>query len=201
MSNTILYRCGSKLYLNITNRCPCNCRFCIRNNGDGVNENESLWLEHEPSFDELKCAINNIELNQFDEVVFCGYGEPTEKLDILIETARFIKEKSNIPIRINTNGLSDLINNKKTAALLAAYVDIISISLNAPTKEEYNELCDPIFGEASFDAMLSFALDCKKYITTVYFTIVDVLDDGKIDKCKKLCEELGIQLRIRELIS
>lgn len=201
MSNTILYVYGSKLYFNITNRCPCNCKFCVRNNGGGINENESLWLEHEPSFDELKNAVNNTNLNRFDEVVFCGYGEPTERLDIIIETARFIKQKSDIPIRINTNGLGDLINNKKTAALLSSCIDTVSISLNAPTKEEYDELCRTSFGEIAFDSMLSFALDCKKYIKTVYFTIVDILENDNINKCKRLCEELGIPLRIRELIA
>lgn len=197
MNNTILYNCGSNLYLNITNRCPCNCKFCIRNTGDGINENESLWLEHEPSSDELKNALDNARLTEYDEIVFCGYGEPTERLDVIIEISKYIKEESDIPIRINTNGLSDIINGKETAVLLSPYIDIVSISLNAPTKEEYYELCIPSFGEVSFDAMVSFAKDCKKYIKTVYFTIVDLLEDSKIAECKKLCQELGIQLRIR----
>lgn len=206
MSNNILYRHGAGLYINMTNRCPCACKFCLRTGGEGVNENESLWLEREPSGDELKNAISRVDLSQYKEVVFCGYGEPCEKLDVLIDAAEFIKEKSKrenatvIPIRINTNGLSDLINGKKTAALLAPYIDSVSISLNASTNERYVELCKPVFGDKAFEAVQTFALDCKKHIKKVCFTVVDILDADEMNDCKKICDKLGIELRVRKMI-
>lgn len=199
MSNTIAYDYGDKLYLNITNRCPCHCKFCIRNFGDSVNENESLWLENEPTEDEIKAALSRVDFSAYREVVFCGYGEPTERLDVVIAIGKLIRSTSNIPIRINTNGMSDLINGEKTAEKLADAVDIISVSLNAPTKEEYFDLCAPDFGIDAFDAMLSFARDCKQCAKTVFFSIVDVLDEEKIAACQRLCDEIGIPLRIRKM--
>lgn len=200
MGNIVLYEHGANLYVNITNRCPCSCLFCLRDKGNGINEDESLWLLYEPSIDEIKKAVSEVELNKYNEVVFCGYGEPTERLDVLCEVSKYIKEISDITIRLNTNGLSDLINQKKTASLIVPYIDIISISLNAPTKEEYNEICRPVFKEKAFDAVLDFAIDCKKHIDKVFFTIVDVLDEAKTKECKKLCDDLGIELRIRTKI-
>lgn len=109
----ILYTIENSIYVNITNTCPCSCVFCIRNEKDEVANSGSLWLEHEPSVDEVKEAFNKYNLDDYDEIVFCGYGEPLMRINELIEVAKFIKEKSSIKIRINTNGLSDLIHNKK----------------------------------------------------------------------------------------
>jgi radical SAM enzyme (TIGR04100 family) len=197
---TILYNYGNSLYINITNKCPCDCVFCIRNNGEGINKGQSLWLENEPTIEEIKKEIDKSNILNYDEIVFCGYGEPTERLDAIIEISQYLKEKTNIQIRVNTNGLSDLINNKPTAPLLSPYIDSISISMNAPTKEEYNILCKPSFGEKSFQAMLDFGVECSKYIKNTVFTIVDVLDKDKKEACKKICEDLGVTLRIREIL-
>ena len=198
MSETIVYEVYKGLYINITNRCPCDCVFCLRNSADSVVSGESLWLDHEPSTDEIEQALNSVDFSLYKEVVFCGYGEPCERLNELIFAASIIREKSKLPIRLNTNGLGDLINSKKTAPLIAPYIDRISISLNAPDKETYNTLCRPSFGEGAYSAVIQFALDCKELIPDVTLSVVDVLNDDQIRKCQELCDSLGIRLRIRK---
>lgn len=196
---TITYEVKKGLYLNITNRCPCNCTFCIRNNDDHVYGSDPLWLDHEPSVTEICDAIDQRDLWKYEEVVFCGYGEPTERLDALLEVAAYIKKKSPIRIRVNTNGLSDLIYGEKTAPKLKGLIDVVSISLNATNPEDYLKMVRPKFGIGSFDAMLSFAKDCKAYVPDVVMTIVDtVTTKEEQEKSLQICNDLSVRLRIRE---
>lgn len=198
---TLAYSVGDKLYINLTNKCPCACTFCIRNNGDGAYGSDPLWLEHEPSLDEMTSAIVKAQPMKYTEVVFCGYGEPTNSLELLLSTADFVKKNyPGIPTRLNTNGLSDLINEKPTAHLLKDRIDTVSVSLNAPEKEDYLKVTRPKFGDKSFDEMLRFACECKQYVKKVMFTIVDILPEKQIEDSKKLADSLGITLRIREYI-
>lgn len=198
---TLAYSVGDKLYINLTNKCPCACTFCIRNNGDGAYGSDPLWLEHEPSTEELTDAIAKAQPERYTEIVFCGYGEPTEALELLCSAADFVKKNyPSIPTRLNTNGLSDLINGKPTAQLLEGRIDTVSVSLNAPEKEEYLKVTRPKFGGKSFDEMQKFACECKKYVKRVVFTIVDILPEEQIEASKALAERLGIELRIREYI-
>ncbi len=197
MAMTILYPVGSHLYVNLTNQCPCNCTFCIRNNGDGAYGSDSLWLEHDPSMEEIRAAFAKWDLGKFTELVFCGYGEPTQRLDILLETAAFAKKQPNCPpIRLNTNGLSDKINGKKTAFKLANLVDTVSISLNAGTKAEYLAVTRPKWDDA-FEALQNFATDCKQYVKAVMFTVVDVISPDEIAAAQERADALGIPLRVR----
>ncbi len=194
---TILYPIGDSLYVNITNQCPCRCVFCIRMETDQVGNSGSLWLEHEPSVQEVKEEFKKFNLNDYKEIVFCGYGEPLVRLNEIIEISNFIKSISNIKIRINTNGLADLIHDKDTAVLLRDSIDAVSISLNAPNKYSYNEVTRPEFGEKSFDALLKFARDCKKYIKEVNFSVVDEISEEEISDSKKLAQDMDIPLRVR----
>lgn len=196
----IIYTYAGSAYMNITNKCPCSCIFCIRSNGDGLGSAESLWLKKDPTADEIKAEIDSFDFSPYNEVVFCGYGEPTQALDNLIESAKYLKEKHGLRIRLNSNGLSDLINEKPTAHLLEGVVDCISISLNAPDAESYHRVTRSKFGEAAFPALLKFAEDCKKYIPDVKFTVVDVITDEEIERCKAISEKMGIPLRVREWI-
>lgn len=198
----ILYTFENKVYVNITNACPCRCKFCIRNNGDSVGEAATLWFtKHMPSFGEIKAAIDAWDFSGYtDEVVFCGYGEPTCAYDNLLQAAAYLKEKG-LKLRLNTNGLSDLINKKPTAKELCKYFDTISISLNAPTAEKYNALCKPAFGEKSFDALLQFARDCKETGVNLKFSLVDVISKEDIAACKALADRMGIPLRVREYVA
>lgn len=196
----IIYTYAGSAYMNITNKCPCSCIFCIRSNGDGLGSAESLWLKKDPTIEEIKAEIDSFDFSPYNEVVFCGYGEPTQALDNLIESAKYLKEKHSLKIRLNSNGLSDLINSKPTAHLFEGVIDSISISLNAPDAESYQRVTRSKFGEDAYPALLKFAEDCKKYIPNVKFTAVDVISEEEIEKCKAISEKMGIPLRIREWI-
>lgn len=196
----IIYTYAGSAYMNITNKCPCSCIFCIRSNGDGLGSAESLWLKKDPTIEEIKAEIDGFDFSPYDEVVFCGYGEPTQALDNLIEAAKYLKEKHSLKIRLNSNGLSDLINGKPTAHLFEGVVDCISISLNAPDAESYQRVTRSKFGEEAYPALLKFAEDCKNCIPNVKFTAVDVISEEEIEKCKAISEKMGIPLRIREWI-
>lgn len=195
---TITYQVKNGIYVNMTNRCPCACTFCLRQSGDNVYGSDSLWLDHEPSVEETIESLEQWDLSKYDEIVFCGYGEPTERLDDLLEVAKHIKSKSSIKIRINTNGLSDLINGCETAPKLKGLIDSVSISLNAADKNTYFKTVRPKFGIDSYDAMLKFAKDCTSYVPEVILTIVDVVTSKEEQEiCRKIAEQAGAKLRIR----
>ena len=197
MSNEIVYSYKDNVYLNITNKCPCACTFCIRSQKDAIGSANSLWLEHNPTFEEVKSALDNYNLDNCKEIIFCGYGEPTNSYDVLIETAKYIRENYKIKTRINTNGLGTLVNNKNIAEELCQNIDAVSISLNCSNKEDYFKVVRPKFGIESFDAMLDFARDCKKYTDNVMLSVVDVIGEEEIEKCKKIADSLNIPLRVR----
>lgn len=194
---TLLYPIENSLYVNITNLCCCKCVFCVRDITDSVGGSDSLWLDHEPTIDELKAELEKFNLDEYEEVVFCGYGEPLMRINEVVEFANYIKTKKNIKIRVNTNGLADLIHKKKTAVLLKDAIDAVSISLNAPNEEVYLEVAKPAFGIKSFDAMLSFAKDCKTCIKEVCFSVVDEITDEEIRESQELADSLDIPLRVR----
>ena len=195
---TICYEVGKNLYVNITNKCPCSCTFCIRQNADGAYGSDSLWLEHEPDLQEIIDAFEKADYKKYDEIIFCGYGEPTERIDILREAALYIKKNSDKKIRLNTNGLGDLIHKKSIAPMLEGAVDTVSISLNAGTKDEYLKVTRPSFGDESYEAMQKFAVECKKYVTNVVFTVVDVISKEEIEASQQLADKLGITIRVRK---
>ena len=195
---TITYPVNKGLYINMTNRCPCACTFCLRHNAEGVYGSDSLWLEREPTVQEVCDSVDTWDLTQFEEVVFCGYGEPTERLEDLLLVAKHIKSKGNIKIRINTNGLADLIWQKQTAPQLEGLIDTVSISLNTPNKEDYLKVVRPKFGVESYDAMLHFAKDCTAHVPNVVMTVVDVVTSKEEqEQCRKICENIGARLRVR----
>ncbi|MBE6903741.1 MAG: TIGR04100 family radical SAM protein [Ruminococcaceae bacterium] len=195
---TITYQVKNGIYVNITNRCPCDCTFCLRNNNDKVYDSDSLWLEREPTVQEICDSIDTWDLDKYTEIVFCGFGEPTERLDALLKVAKYIKEKSNIKIRINTNGLSDLIWKEKTAPKLKGLIDAVSVSLNATNKEDYLKIVRSKFGIDSYDAMLEFTKDCVNYVPDVMMTVVDVVTSPEEQqRCLEICNSIGATLRIR----
>jgi len=193
----VLYDYGRGLYANITNRCPCRCEFCIRNMTDALGSADSLWLKREPTVDEVIRMLDDWDLTDYDELVFCGYGEPTERLDDLLEIARYIKKNTDLTVRINTNGLSDLINQKETAPMMENIIDAVSVSLNQSDPEKYQELCHPEFGAGSYDAMLKFTEEVKKYVPRVAMSVVGVIPTSDIEKCRETAEKLGVPFRVR----
>lgn len=194
----ILYKVHNNLYVNLTNRCPCACTFCLRQTMDKVGESDSLWLDHEPTFAEVVDAFHKRNMDEYDEVVFCGFGEPTEAFDLLAQVADFVKTEYGKPIRLNTNGLGNLVNKRDICPELEGRVDEISISLNTPDAQDYLELVRPKFGIKSFQAMLDFAEEAARYVPKVIFTTVDTtLTHEQEAECAKICEERGVTYRIR----
>ncbi len=196
---TITYPVKNGIYVNMTNRCPCACTFCLRQNGPGVYGSDSLWLEREPTVEEVCASLAEWDLNQRDEVVFCGYGEPTQRLYDLLEVAAWLKTNYTVPIRINTNGLADLIWNTATAPLLEGKIDCVSISLNANNAQDYAALVRPKFGLPSFQAMLDYAHACTAYVPQVVMTVVGepVTTPAQQAESLAICQSIGVGLRIR----
>lgn len=187
------------IYVNITNQCTCACTFCLRTLKH-MAEEHSLWLKEEPSVELVKAELDAAPWKYISEVVFCGFGEPTMRLDDLKELLGYVKKTHpEVMTRVNTNGLSDLNFNRDTAPDFGGgLLDTISISLNASNAQRYLELTRSRFGIGSFDAMLSFAQHVKKYVPNVVLTVVDhIEDDGEIALCRKICEEKGLSLRVR----
>lgn len=193
----IVYSHEGKLYINMTNRCTNKCKFCIRFTPSGM-DGIDLWLEHEPSADELKKALLAADYKSYDEIIFCGYGEPLLQWEEVVETAKFIRRGSNAKIRINTNGHANRAAGRDITPELKGLVDIISISLNAKNAKEYNEICLCDFGEDGFYEMLDFAKKAKKYIPRVALSVVDTIPREDIAACRKIAEELGVEYRVRE---
>lgn len=192
------YQYGNDLYLNITNSCCCACVFCLRNERDGVGDGDDLWLEHDPTVEEIIAGLNKRDLTAYPEIVFCGYGEPAERLDVLVEVCKYLRQAApGVRIRLNTNGLADLIHGEPTAHRLEGLVDAVSISLNAPNAARYVEISQPAYGEQSYNALLRYAEDCKKYIPEVRFSLVDVLEPEEIEACREIAARMEIPLRVR----
>lgn len=198
---TVFYKFDGKLYANITNNCPCACVFCIRKNSDSIAGNDSLWLEHEPSYEEIISEFEKFDKTGLSELVFCGYGEPMCRSDMLLSVARYVKDNTAMKIRINTNGLVDFINPEFDVYSMRDLIDSVSISLNAPTPEIYNDVTRPKYGLPSFNAMLNFAKLCKSVVPNVQFTVVDVISEREIEQCKQLANDLRIPLRVRHRVT
>ena len=201
-SMTVTYEVENGLYINITNRCSNSCEFCIRKNGDGAYGSDSLWLEHEPDIDEIKAEIDKRDLSKYKEAVFCGYGEPSYRLAVAREAALYIKEKApTLPVRINTNGQSDLILGIDSAPLYKDAFDTVSISLNTPSPEKYIEICHPIYKEKAFESLLEFAKNVKNYVQNTMFSVVkETLSEKELAECQKISDSVGVTLKVRTYI-
>ena len=194
----ILYKVHNNLYVNLTNKCPYSCTFCLRQTMDRIGESGRLWLEREPSYDEVIAEFARFNMDEYEEVVFCGFGEPTERFDVLIKAAEYVKKTFGKKTRINTNGVGNLVNGRDIVPEMEGLIDTISISLNNPHKDEYNALVRSKFGEKSFDEMISFAKECTKYIPNVVLTTVDTtISHEEEAECQKICYEIGEAYRIR----
>lgn len=188
----ITYKIKDALYINITNRCANNCCFCVRNHPESMGVD--LWLCKEPSLEEIIGDIKNPE--KYSEIVFCGFGEPLERLKEVIEICKYLKQK-HVRIRVNTNGQANLTWKRNIVPELKGLVDSISISLNAKNAEDYVRLCKPEKGGAAYDAVLEFAAECIKYIPEVCLTVVDVISAHDIEQCRSIAYSIGAGFRVR----
>jgi TatD DNase family protein len=189
----IAYKIRDSLYLNITNRCTNNCSFCIRFISDYV-KGHNLRLPHEPTEEDLKNAIGNP--SKYREVVFCGYGEPLIRFDLVKSLSAWVKQEGGV-VRINTNGHGNLIQGRNILPELKGIVDGISISLDAHDEETYNKICRPVY-ENAFSNIVEFIRESKKYIPHVEATAVE-LEGVDIEKCREITDGLGVRLRVRKL--
>ena len=197
MSETI-YQLGNSLYLNITNRCTNRCVFCIRNFTDKVGD-KKLVLHKEPSSLEIIESLKKIDLRLYKEVVFCGFGEPLIRVEVVKKISSFIKHSyPSTPIRIDTNGHGNIFNQRNIVPEISPYIDAISISLNAESKEKYNRLSRPIFSDA-YEAVIEFIKISKIYIKDVTVSVVN-LPIVDIKKCEKIAEDLKVNFKIRDFV-
>lgn len=189
------YVIGDSLYLNITDRCTLECTFCPKTQGVLQVHEYDLTLDHRPSSEEVIAAIDDPAA--YKEVVFCGYGEPTLRLKVLLEVAKYIKAHGG-RVRVNTDGLANLANKRNVLPEMAEYVDALSISLNAQNAEVYDRHCQPALA-GSFEQMLDFVAQAPNYIPDVTATAIDGLEGVDIAACRKLAEERGVKFRRRVL--
>jgi len=200
-SPSIVYWLGKNLYLNITNRCSNNCYFCLKNFRDGVG-GFNLKLQKEPSANQVTSELQKvINLRNWNEIVFCGFGEPLERLDCVLEACRWIKRYYGkaVSIRIDTNGQGLLLNKGREVIkeLKEAGVDKISVSLNANDKRTYKEVCKPDF-ENAFEGILEF-IEKAKETSDVEITAV-AIPEVDITKIDEMAKKMGVKFRVREYI-
>ena len=189
----IAYPIRDSLYLNITNRCTNYCIFCAKFNGYMV-KGHYLKLEREPTVEEIIASLKGCE--RYREVVFCGFGEPLLRLDVVKEVAKWLKERG-MRVRVDTDGLANLVYGRNVLPELEGLVDAISVSLNAPDEETYSRYCVSKYGREAYRAVKGFIKEAKRYIPEVTATVV-ALPDLDIEACRKVAEELGVRLRVRE---
>ena len=200
MANILVYELDKKIYINLTNRCTNECIFCLRQDKDDVCGQE-LWLDSE-DFTSEDVIEQLKKFNLSSEVIFCGYGEPMLKFEVLRQVAKYIKETyPEIKIRVNTNGHANFIYKKNVVPELVGLVDEFSVSLNASNSEEYDELSQPKFENAYEEVKKFIKCSADAGIETVA-SIVDGYKGRRLDveKCREIAESLGAKLRVREWI-
>lgn len=200
MANVLVYELYGKIYINLTNRCTNNCVFCLRNDKDDVC-GQKLWLDNEdyPVQDVID-QLNNFKIS--DEVIFCGYGEPLLKLDVLKEVAQYIKENyPNVKIRVNTNGQANIVYKRNIVPELKGLVDEFSVSLNGEDNKEYNDYSRPRLLNA-YEEVKRFIKACADENIEVVASVVEGYKGQHLNlkKCEEIANSLGAKFRAREWI-
>ena len=194
--NTFVYEIDDNLYINLTNDCSNACEFCVRNGKDSYYGN-ALWLEREPTAKEVTEKLQNI--SKYQEIVFCGFGEPTYKIDTMVEIAKFVKAKGG-KTRLNTNGQGNLINGYDITPKLKDVIDIVNVSLNEADSVKYQKICHSVYGEKAYEELLDFAVKCREKGIEVILSIVDSIGKEDIEKCEILAKNKNLHLKIRKYI-
>jgi cyclic pyranopterin phosphate synthase len=197
---SVVYWLCDSLYLNVTNRCSNSCYFCFRKFKNGVRE-FNLKLEKEPSSEEVMEELRKvINRKNWSEVVFCGFGEPLERLDLVLEVTRWVKKHYWKAVRVDTNGQGYLLNKGRDVVreLKEAGVDKVSVSLNAYDKATYNQVCKPVFEDA-YENVLEFIKKAKEEGLETEATAVTI-PEVDLAKVKELAERIGVKFTVREYI-
>ena len=195
MSQQISYQIGNALYLSINDRCTLECRFCPKTSGDFHVKGYDLTMDHRPTAEEIIASVDAPA--RYDEIVFCGYGEPTLRLKTLLQVATALKQHQ-VKIRLNTDGLGNLVHKRNILPELSGLIDAVSVSMNAQDEQTYNLHCQPQLS-GSYQAMLDFLQQAPKYIPRVTATAIHGLQGVDIAACRKIAGELGVNFRQREL--
>jgi len=194
-SDTLVYDIGNKRYINLTNSCTLKCAFCPKTKGSPDVHQYSLGIEERHKASDYINAIG--DPSQFEEIVFCGFGEPTMRLKELLAISTFIKQHHG-RVRINTDGLANLVHKRNVLPELAEVVDALSVSLNGQTEEIYNRHCLPGLA-GSFQAVLDFLTLAPSYIPDTTATAIDGLEGLDIKACEQLAIDRGVKFRRRVL--
>ena len=199
--DTYVYILDGNLYINLTNKCSNACDFCVRNERT-TYYGHYLWLQKgDPTADKVIAAINaQGDLKRFKEVVFCGFGEPTYRMEEMLAVCDYVHEKG-LSTRLNTNGQGNLINKRDIVPELAGKIDLVNVSLNASCYEKYQKICRSQFREAGFDSMIEFAKACKRKGVNVRFSIVDCIGEEEVEACKRLAASANVPLYVRDYIT
>jgi TatD family-associated radical SAM protein len=195
VTQQISYRIGSNLYLSITDRCTLACAFCPKTQGLRMVHGYDLSFDHRPEVTEILASID--DPTRYHEVVFCGFGEPTLRLGVLLEVARQIKARGG-RVRVNTDGLSDLVHKRPTLPELGSCVDALSVSMNAQDQPTYEHHCQPRLA-GSYAAMLRFLAQASQFVPEVTASAIDGLPGVDIAACEHLARQLGVRFRRRVL--
>ena len=191
----IAYAIRNALYLNVTNRCSNRCVFCTRETRPLVKGHD-LSLEREPTAREILEAAGDV--SGYDEVVFCGFGEPLLRWDVVREVARELKGRG-ARVRINTNGQARLFLGRDILPEMAGIVDALSVSLNAPDAAGYARVCRPDAGEPAYAAVKAFIREARRFVPSVTASVV-ALPGVDLEACRRIAEdELGVAFRVRPL--
>jgi TatD family-associated radical SAM protein len=198
MPQNITYTVGDGLYINMTNRCTCDCDFCIRRYANSVGSAESLWLDDEPTREEVLESVMSRDLTEYSELVFCGYGEPLIRADDLLWIAGQVKQAvPELPIRVNTNGHANMIAGYDVTPGMAGVIDHVSVSLNNADAEAYNKSVRPVYGTEAYAGLLDFAEKAKSYVPKITLTVLNCLPPDEIERCREIAGRLGVGFRVR----
>lgn len=196
--DTLTYSIGKGVYINLTNKCSNDCEFCERNRISGV-EGYYLWLSKEPTAEEIIADLKKRDVTDFDEIIFCGFGEPTYAWEVVKKVAEYahsIKKST----RINTNGQGNLINGYDITPELAKCIDKVNISLNNGDEKRYNQVSRSIYGEKAFFELQDFATKCLTLGVHTTMSVVDCIPKEEIEQARKIAEKIGANFRVREEI-
>ena len=191
-----VYTHAGAIYINLTNRCTNDCVFCVRSRMEGI-DGANLWLDKEPTATEVIAELKGME--GYDEVVFCGYGEPLIQLDEIIEIAGYVKQIGK-KTRINTNGHANAFHQKDVPVLLKGLIDKVSISLNATDAQKYQKICRSVYKEEGFSHMLEFARGCVQAGIRTVLSVVDIIGEEEIEKARKIASDIGAEFKVRQFI-
>ena len=192
---TIRYDLHGSRYLNVTSRCTLRCAFCPKFNGSWTVSGYDLRLHDEPDANQLIAAAG--DPGTFQEIVFCGLGEPTLRLYTVLEVGAELRQRG-VRVRLNTDGLANLVYGRDITPDLEDSIDAISISLNAQNEDIYNRHCRPPMPGA-FEAVLDFTARAREFVPSVILTAIDGLPGVDIPACREIAEQLGVGFRRREL--